>query len=200
MSFRYVQHYNQHRPHRSLAHATPVPSDRAEARNAPNLGRLRRRDVLGGLIHEYKYEHDTRLLAPHAKRRYQWTATTMTSGGNRKPAKSDRGTGAGRGRRVLMRPVSLLRSGRSERNSALQAHSSALERWVARRHPCEDSQEDVRCSAPSRSWRRRFNVALQRSGLGSSVMAIVMCSTSTLMSKGAPVAGWSGVRSVAGDA
>jgi transposase InsO family protein len=52
---RYVQHYNQHRPHRSLAHATPVPSDRAEARNAPNLGRLRRRDVLGGLIHEYRY-------------------------------------------------------------------------------------------------------------------------------------------------
>jgi putative transposase len=52
---RYVQHYNQHRPHRSLAHATPVPSDRAEARNAPNLGRLRRRDVLGGLIHEYEY-------------------------------------------------------------------------------------------------------------------------------------------------
>jgi putative transposase len=52
---RYVQHYNQHRPHRSLAHATPVPSDRAEARNASNLGRLRRRDVLGGLIHEYRY-------------------------------------------------------------------------------------------------------------------------------------------------
>jgi putative transposase len=52
---RYVQHYNQRRPHRSLAHATPVPSYRAEARDAPNLGRLRRRDVLGGLIHEYRY-------------------------------------------------------------------------------------------------------------------------------------------------
>jgi transposase InsO family protein len=52
---RYVEHYNQRRPHRSLAHATPLPSDRAEARNAPNLGRLRRRDVLGGLIHEYEY-------------------------------------------------------------------------------------------------------------------------------------------------
>jgi putative transposase len=35
---RYVQHYNQRRPQRSWAHATPVPSDRAEARNAPNLG------------------------------------------------------------------------------------------------------------------------------------------------------------------
>jgi putative transposase len=31
---------------------------------------------------------------------------------------ADRATGAGRGRRVLMRPVSLLHSGRSERNSA----------------------------------------------------------------------------------
>jgi putative transposase len=52
---RYVEHYNQRRPHRSLAHATPVPSECAEARSAPNLDRLRRRDVLGGLIHEYEY-------------------------------------------------------------------------------------------------------------------------------------------------
>jgi putative transposase len=52
---RYVEHYNQRRPQRSLAHATPVPSERAEARSAPNLGRLRRCDVLGGLIHEYEY-------------------------------------------------------------------------------------------------------------------------------------------------
>jgi putative transposase len=52
---RYVEHYNQRRPQRSLAHATPVPSERAEARSAPNIGRLRRCDVLGGLIHEYEY-------------------------------------------------------------------------------------------------------------------------------------------------
>jgi putative transposase len=51
----YVEHYNQRRPHRGLAHATPVPAERTEARSAPNLGRLRRRDVLGGLIHEYEY-------------------------------------------------------------------------------------------------------------------------------------------------
>jgi hypothetical protein len=38
-----------------LAHATPVPSERAEESSGPNLGRLRRRDVLGGLIHEYEY-------------------------------------------------------------------------------------------------------------------------------------------------
>jgi Integrase core domain len=52
---RYVEHYNQRRPHRSLAYATPAPSERAGASSAPNLGRLRRRDVLGGLIHEYEY-------------------------------------------------------------------------------------------------------------------------------------------------
>ena len=52
---RYLEHYNQRRPHRSLAHATPVPSERVEARSAPSLGRLRRHDVLGGLIHEYEY-------------------------------------------------------------------------------------------------------------------------------------------------
>jgi transposase InsO family protein len=51
----HVEHYNQRRPHRGLAHATPVPSERAEARSAPHLGRLRRRDVFGGLIHEYEY-------------------------------------------------------------------------------------------------------------------------------------------------
>ena len=49
----YVEHYNLHRPHRSLAFATPLPSERGEARSAPNVGQLRRRDVLGGLIHEY---------------------------------------------------------------------------------------------------------------------------------------------------
>jgi putative transposase len=52
---RYVDHCTQRRPHRSLAHATPVPSERAEAGSAPNPGRLRRRDALGGLIHEYQY-------------------------------------------------------------------------------------------------------------------------------------------------
>jgi putative transposase len=52
---RYVEHYNQHRPHRSLAHATPLPSECAEVRITPSFGRLRRRDVLGGLIHEYEY-------------------------------------------------------------------------------------------------------------------------------------------------
>jgi putative transposase len=52
---RYVEHYNQRHPHRGLAHATPVPPERTEATSAPDAGRLRRRDVLGGLIHQYEY-------------------------------------------------------------------------------------------------------------------------------------------------
>ena len=48
----YVEQYNLHRPHRSLAFATPLPSERGAARSAPNVGQLRRRDVLGGLIHQ----------------------------------------------------------------------------------------------------------------------------------------------------
>jgi hypothetical protein len=47
--------YNGTRLHRSLAHATPVPSERAEVRSASNFGRLRRCDILGGLIHEYEH-------------------------------------------------------------------------------------------------------------------------------------------------
>jgi hypothetical protein len=47
---------------------------------------------------------------------YQRTARTMTSGAKRNPAKADRGTGAGRGRRVLMQEVSLLEGEHGERN------------------------------------------------------------------------------------
>jgi putative transposase len=50
----YVEHYNQRRPHRSLGHTPPVASVVAEPRSGPILGRLRRRDLLGGLIHEYE--------------------------------------------------------------------------------------------------------------------------------------------------
>src|SRR6266511_425889 len=53
------------------------------------------------------------------KRRYQRTASTITSGGKRKPAKADRGTAVGRERRVLMPTASLLRRGHSQCNSAL---------------------------------------------------------------------------------
>ena len=47
----YVQHYNERRPHRGLDLGVPLPSNRTTA--APPPFRVRRRDVLGGLIHEY---------------------------------------------------------------------------------------------------------------------------------------------------
>jgi putative transposase len=48
----YVEHYNLERPHRGLALATPMtPIGRAES--GANSGPIRRRDLLGGLIHEY---------------------------------------------------------------------------------------------------------------------------------------------------
>jgi putative transposase len=51
----YVEHYNVHRPHRSLSQRLPTSSDAAP----PTIGdvdaaRLRRADRLGGLIHEYR--------------------------------------------------------------------------------------------------------------------------------------------------
>ncbi len=48
---RYVDHYNNERPHRGVRLATPVPG--REPAHAPSAGQVRRRDVLGGLIHEY---------------------------------------------------------------------------------------------------------------------------------------------------
>ena len=47
----YVAHYNQARPHQGIAQRAPIPFD-ACARQGP----VRRRDVLGGLIHEYDRE------------------------------------------------------------------------------------------------------------------------------------------------
>ena len=50
----YVRHYNQHRPHRALGLEPPDPSAGptlvGEARRTP----VRRRDLLGGLVHEYQ--------------------------------------------------------------------------------------------------------------------------------------------------
>ncbi len=47
----YVTHYNAERPHRSLALAAPA-GEPHQVRGSP-LAEIRRRDVLGGLIHEY---------------------------------------------------------------------------------------------------------------------------------------------------
>jgi transposase InsO family protein len=48
----YLNHYNVERPHRSLALAAPAGQP-AMARGSPQPAQIRRRDVLGGLIHEY---------------------------------------------------------------------------------------------------------------------------------------------------
>jgi transposase InsO family protein len=51
----HFEHYNQRRPHRSLGQGTPMPSVGGDTASMPALRRLRRRDVLGGLIHEYDF-------------------------------------------------------------------------------------------------------------------------------------------------
>ncbi len=55
----YATHYNEHRPHRSLGQRPPLakpPPIRAAAPSAEQLqlDGLRRRDRLGGLLHEYE--------------------------------------------------------------------------------------------------------------------------------------------------
>jgi putative transposase len=47
----YVRHYNQQRPHRGLALAAPEAGERKSPQVNPRA--VERRDVLGGLIHEY---------------------------------------------------------------------------------------------------------------------------------------------------
>jgi putative transposase len=46
----YVDHYNRERPHRALELRPPNPN---EQHDRPVVGEIRRRDRLGGLVHEY---------------------------------------------------------------------------------------------------------------------------------------------------
>jgi putative transposase len=54
----YVRHYNEHRPHRSQGQRPPFselrPSDEQAMADVIDLDRIRRHDLLGGLIHEYE--------------------------------------------------------------------------------------------------------------------------------------------------
>ncbi|MDA8037700.1 MAG: integrase core domain-containing protein [Actinomycetota bacterium] len=51
----YVEHYNAHRPHRSLRQRAPSALDTAPVLTGDvDIARLRRTDRLGGLIHEYR--------------------------------------------------------------------------------------------------------------------------------------------------
>jgi putative transposase len=63
----YIRHYNEHRPHRSLNQRSPIEALLPGKDAVVALDRVRRRDVLGGLIHEYRPRHDqprTRFPAP----------------------------------------------------------------------------------------------------------------------------------------
>jgi putative transposase len=50
----YVQHYNRHRPHRALMHRSPDPLARLTILGEDDRGAVHRRDLLGGLLHEYR--------------------------------------------------------------------------------------------------------------------------------------------------
>jgi putative transposase len=54
----YATHYNEHRPHRALAQQSPISelptSDEQSISGVVALDPVRRRDLLGGLIHEYR--------------------------------------------------------------------------------------------------------------------------------------------------
>jgi hypothetical protein len=59
----YVQHYNGHRPHRALGLAAPDPPAGLIVVGEDRQGRVRRRDLLGGLLPEYGELHE-RVCAP----------------------------------------------------------------------------------------------------------------------------------------
>jgi putative transposase len=50
----YVEHYNRHRPHRSLGLAAPDRPAGLPVVGEDQPGEVRRRDLLGGLLHEYR--------------------------------------------------------------------------------------------------------------------------------------------------
>jgi putative transposase len=50
----YIQHYNQHRPHRALGLEAPDQSARLTVVGKGQPGVVHRRDLLGGLLHEYR--------------------------------------------------------------------------------------------------------------------------------------------------
>ncbi|HCU92763.1 MAG TPA: integrase, partial [Actinobacteria bacterium] len=50
----YVAHYNQHRPHRARNLRPPDADDIATAPVTDLAARMRRRKIIGGLIHEYE--------------------------------------------------------------------------------------------------------------------------------------------------
>jgi transposase InsO family protein len=50
----YVEHYNQHRPHRALGLESPDPPARLTILGEDDRSTVQRHDLLGGLLHEYR--------------------------------------------------------------------------------------------------------------------------------------------------
>ena len=50
----YIRHDNEHRPHHSLHQRPPIEEPPPGSETDVDLDHVRRRDLLGGLIHEYK--------------------------------------------------------------------------------------------------------------------------------------------------
>jgi putative transposase len=50
----YVKHYNEHRPHRALEFEAPDRRARVAVAGRNQQGKVRRRELLGGLLHEYQ--------------------------------------------------------------------------------------------------------------------------------------------------
>jgi putative transposase len=50
----YLEHYNRHRPHRALALQAPDSPTRLTVVSEDQQGKIHRRDLLGGLLHEYR--------------------------------------------------------------------------------------------------------------------------------------------------
>ena len=50
----YVEHYNAHRPHRALGLQPPDPAVGPALSSKDQLAQVHRRDLLGGLVHQYR--------------------------------------------------------------------------------------------------------------------------------------------------
>jgi transposase InsO family protein len=50
----YIEHYNAHRPHRALGLQPPDPAVGPALSSKDQLAQVHRRDLLGGLVHEYR--------------------------------------------------------------------------------------------------------------------------------------------------
>jgi len=52
---RYLAHYNTARPHRALDLTAPISAAPSPPASVAQLARVRRDDILGGLIHEHRH-------------------------------------------------------------------------------------------------------------------------------------------------